>query len=301
MDKLIAMTCFVRVVESESFSDVARELKTTQSTVSKRVAGLEDMLGTRLLERSTRVQTLTRAGAEFYERCLHILEDIGEAEAAMSTHIERPKGRLRVSVPAEFGRLQIRPRMPRFIDAYPDIEIDFIMDDRKTDLIAEGIDVAVRIGELSDSSLIGKLLGYTRRALVATPTYFERRGHPADLAALKDHNCLVFYLSSTGDLWRFRRGPKEFSVQVNGTFRSNNGGAIKEIVLAHQGLAVLPVWAIERELNTGELVSTLADYVPPDFAIHALYPQKKYTSSKVQCFNEFLKREFEDLPLFVGS
>ena len=298
MDQLTAMKTFTRVVETGSFTEVARELNTTQSTISKRIAMLEFKLGTKLLIRSSRNQVQTEAGADFYERSLRVLAEMAEAESAVASLTESPRGRLRVNLPISFGRLHITPLIPRFMELYPDISFDFIMSDRNIDLIGEGVDVAIRIGELYDSSLHARQFGVNRRLLAAKPEYFEEHGVPKSPKDLKHHNCMVYTLLHTGNIWHFKRRGKNISVQVSGNFRSDNSDAIKEIVMAGKGIFVFSAWLIQPELESGALQPVKWDYTPTEIPINALYPQNRFVPLKVRCFIDFLKERFENDPLF---
>ncbi|MEH6449417.1 MAG: LysR family transcriptional regulator [Oleispira sp.] len=292
MDRFSAMQIFVRIVQLGSFTAVANEMAMTQSAVSKKIAALEDTLAAKLLNRSSRKVVLTEVGSNYFEHCLSILAEVEEAESQASEYTLKPKGLLKVNVPLSFGQLHVMPHLPKFMRMYPDIQLDLTLLDRRTDIITEGVDVAIRIGELNDSSLVAKKLGITRRALVASPEYLKQRGMPTSLEELKQHNCLVNSHHASIDTWYFHYQKKEVTVQVNGSMRANTGYALKDWAIADMGITILPTWLIADELENGCLVEVLSDYVPTVFPINALYPQKHYMPLKVRCFEKFFREIF---------
>ena len=291
------MRLFIRVVQTGSFTTVARESGMSQSSVSKRLAALEAKLGTRLLSRTSRRVGLTEVGSDYYERCLLILMAVDEAQTAVTSMTGNPMGVLRVSVPVSFGQRHIIPRMPDFLRAYPEIKLDIMLMDRHVDLVAEGIDVAIRIGTLEDSSLIARRLGNSPRLLVASKAYLDSRGRPSHPDELKNHNCLVYSLLSTVNIWHFEHVGKEFSVQVNGTFQANNSDAVRQIALAGCGIMALPKWMSEPYIQNGRLEAILTEYTPQGFPIQAVYLDKRYVPSKVRSFVSFLQKSFASDPL----
>ena len=209
MEQITAMKLFTRVVQTGSFSAVARESGISQSSVSKNLAALEAKLGARLLARTSRKLNLTEVGCDYYERCLPILMEIDEAEATVRSMTINPAGVLRVNVPVSFGQRHVIPRMPEFMRAYPNVKIDIMLLDRQVDLVAEGVDVAIRIDILDDSSLIARRLGDSPRLLVASKTYLQKHGRPNHPDELKNFDCLVYSLLSTGNIWHFLHQGKE--------------------------------------------------------------------------------------------
>ena len=203
MDVMNSMAVFRRVVEAENFSAVARETNMSQSTVSKHIAALEERLGTKLLNRSTRSIKLTEAGKEYYHHCIRILNDFQEAEASVGKGKIKPTGTLRISTSAAFGRNCMLPYLQEFFDAFPDIDIDLLFDDDYVDLVKEGIDLAIRIGPLADSTLIARKIGTSPRVVVASPEYLVKHGRPRKPADLMRHNCLFYSLKKTPDQWYF--------------------------------------------------------------------------------------------------
>jgi len=297
MEQLTAMRMFTRLVQTGSFSAVAREAGVSQSSVSKRLAALEAKLGARLLARTSRKLSLTEVGSDYYERCLPILMEIDEAEASVSSMTGNPKGVLRVNVPVSFGQRHVIPRMTDYLLAYPNVKLDIMLLDRRVDLIAEGVDVAVRIGILDDSSLVARRLGDSPRLLVASRSYLDKWGRPNHPHELKNFDCLVYSLLGTGNIWNFQRQGKKYSVQVKGTFQSNNSDAVLQMALAGIGIMALPKWMSDPYIQNGELEVILPEYTPQGFPIQAVYPQNRYVPSKVRSFVSFLQQAFAGDPL----
>jgi len=284
---------FVRVVQAGSFSAAARQLDLTPSAVSKQIARLEDRLGARLLNRTTRRLNATEVGSAFYERCARILADMAEAEQAVIDLHEAPRGLLRMSLPLSFGRLHIVPLIPEFLAAYPEVRIDLSFNDRMVDLIEEGMDLAVRVGELSDSSLIARRLAPNRRVVCGSPSYFEQADRPEQPSDLSSHNCLVYTYRALRHEWRFR-GPNgdEEMVRVSGRLESNEAEALRASVLAGVGLGLLPLWLVGHDVKAGRLLEVLPDYHVPDSAIYAVYPAGRHLSPKVRAFVDLLAARF---------
>lgn len=287
MDRIAWMQSFVRTVETGSFSAVARELETTQPTISKQIAALEEYLDVQLLTRSTRTLNLTEAGEQFYQQCLRVLETLAEAEASVG---ERKKlsGTLRVNCPVSFGQLQIVPRIKTFLQRYPDIKLDLMMNDGFVDLVEEGVDLAIRIGNYQDTSLICQRIGTTRRVTLASPEYFEKNGEPQKPQDLIHHNCIVYTRLSTGNEWYFQSKDKTIKVEVSGNFQANNSTAIREAVLSGIGISVLPVWLFGDCINSGKLKVILNEFQPTHLPIYGVYRRGKFVPAKVRCFINFL-------------
>ena len=296
MDRLTAMMMYTRVVERGSFSAVARELDTTQPTVSKQIAALEKHLGTTLLNRTTRGLSVTDAGAEYYERCRRILEEVTEAEASVNT-LRGVSGTLRATIPVGFGTRLILPLIPKFMAAYPNLEIDLSLSDRHVNLVEDGIDIAIRLGALTDSTMIVRPLGTGQRVTVAAPAYLARHGTPVEPADLAHHSCIVFSLFSTVNRWRFQGPKEEISVSVRGRLRTDHADAIRTGVLAGIGIAFAPVWLVADDIAQGRLVTLLDEFPPATYEIHALYAPTRYVPSKVRAFTNFLLEAFKAHPL----
>jgi LysR family transcriptional regulator for bpeEF and oprC len=293
MDRLVSMRMFARVAETGSFSSVAREMGTTQPTVSKQVAALEKTLGAKLLHRSTRRLSLTEDGSDYYERCVRILNEVEEAEANVGQMQARPTGRLRVNIPVAFGRLHVVPRIWGFMRAYPGIEVELILNDRFVDLVVEGVDLAIRVGPATDATVRARRLGGTPQVTIGTPAYFEKHGEPETPADLARHNCILYTLSATPHEWHFR-GPEGVErVRIKGTFSANYSEAVRDAVKNELGIAVLPTWLLGDDLETGVLRTTLDTYRPNPLEIHAVYPATRYVPSKVRCFVDYFIHAFE--------
>ena len=297
MDRLTAMKIFVRIIQLGSFTAVAVEMGMTQSSISKKMSALETQLGATLLTRSNRQVLLTEIGTNYYEHCLSILNQVEEAEAQTKDYTLKPKGSLRINVPVAFGRIHVVPYLPKFMKTYPDIRLEVSSLDRKIDLLGDGFDLVIRIGILADSNLVARKIGSCPRVIVASPEYLKEHGSPAGIQELKDHNCLVYTDLATVNIWHFWYQGKELSIQVKGSMKSNCSDAILECVLAGIGIAVMPNWLIQPHLDSGNLVPIMADFVPTEFPINAVYPQNNYIPLKVRCFVNYMKEAYLQNPV----
>lgn len=297
MDKLQAMQLFVRVIERGSFSQVAREQGISQSTVSKQIAALENRLKTKLINRTTRNLSLTDAGTDYYEGCLRLLSELAQLEQKTADAERHPSGQLRVSTSLSFGRLHIVPHVPAFLAAYPDIELELRMDARRVDLVAEGLDLAIRIGSLEDSRIVAKPIGRSVRILVASPEYVAQHPTLTSVSDLHQHNCLGY---SLGDLrrWRFRTHKGDETIQVAGNLSTNNMDSLHDTARCGLGIAMLPHWLVREDLETGRLQQVLPDTVSPPVEINALYLQNPNLPSKVRCFLDFFSARISTHPDF---
>jgi len=301
MDRLGAMEMFVRIVETGNFSAVARQLGTTQPTISKQLTALEKQLRTRLLNRSTRSLSLTEAGATYYERCRRIIDEVRDAEGALGQLQSALAGTLHVNGSIALGQIFLAPLVLRFQRQYPELAIELSLSDRYIDLVEEGVDVAVRIGRLADSNLVARRLGSTRRVLVATPAYLAAHGTPKRPEDLAHHSCLLYAYLSSGNEWTFKGPEGEIRVRVQGNFKANNGEAIRQALLANVGVAMSPDWLIHDKLESGEVVALLPEFAPPPLDINAVYPSGRHVSTKVRTFIEFLHNEFKAIPAFAAQ
>jgi DNA-binding transcriptional LysR family regulator len=297
MDRYALMRCFVRVAERGSFSAVASELGLTQSSVSKQIAALERQLGARLLHRSTHELCLTEEGETFLRRARDILDAVEEAESELRSRRAEPHGWLKVSCPLSFGELQIVPRLRALQERHPRLTIELQMSDAYVDLVREGADLAIRIGTLSDSSLIARPLGSTMRAVVGTPDYFERNGTPAAPDVLGSHNCLVYTRATNCEEWPFQSGEHLQNIRIQGGLRVDSYAGLRAAVLAGIGVALAPTWLFPQELKTGAVQAVLREYASPPLPIHAVYPSRRYTSPKLRAFIDFFREEFELDPM----
>ena len=261
MDALADIAVFVRVVERGSFTLAADDLELSRAVVSKYLSRLEERLGARLLHRTTRRLSLTEAGAALFEASRGAIERIEEAEAAVAQLQSEPRGRLRVSAPMSFGILHLGPAMAEFARAYPRVTLDVTLDDRFVNLVEEGIDVAIRIGVLTDSSLVARKLSFAKAVACASPGYLEEHGEPEAPEDLASHNCLIYSYLATANVWRFRAPDgREIPVAVNGTFRINNGIVLAEAAAAGHGILVTPSFYVAPMLRDGRLKRILQRY-----------------------------------------
>lgn len=294
MDRLQAMEVFVRLVELGSFSKVAAEFKTTQPTVTKYVAALETRLKVRLLNRNTRGVSPTEAGALYYEKCKAIVRDAEEADAAARSTQEQAQGLLRIGSSVAFGRRVVVPMALEFMGRHPQVRIDLSFEDRYTDLVAQGIDVALRLGKLADSALGARFLGVNPWLLVASPQYVRAHGAPREPGDLARHAALIYSSVQGNDVWLLRHGGGETTaVPVSGILRSNNLSAVLAAAHAHLGIAALPWYVAESALRSGTLRQVMPDCELPEQEIHAVYPSPKLVPAKVQAFIGFLQGRFD--------
>lgn len=296
MDTVGGMALFVQVVDSNGFKAASRILGLSPSAVSKQMASLEERLGARLLNRTTRRIGLTEEGEAYYRRCTRILEEINLAEQEISASGGTPRGLLRVSVPISFGQSRIAPLLPGFLERYPRIRLSVFAQDRMVDMIEEGYDVAVRVARLDDSSMIARRLTGNRRVICATPRYFDARGMPDTPGKLVEHNCLVNTAYSPQRNWLFRKGGKQHSVRVSGNLEFTNPQALREAALGGLGVGLLPAYLVEPDLAAGRLRGVLEGYVSQDPDVYVIYPHAKYLSPRVRVFVDFLLEAFQDAP-----
>jgi len=305
MDYLSAMRAFVRAVDLGSFSKAAEEMDVKVSTVSRYVSQMEADLGAALLNRSTRALHLTEVGSAFYDRAVTILNDVEDAKLATAALNKRPQGLLRVAMPGAFGRLHIVPHLSEFCALYPDIRLDISLDEATVDLIEHGIDVAIRIGALSDSTLVARRLASHSRLLVASPDYLGRRGVPQQPEDLAGHECLAFAIQQRDDVWYHRTGHSSAGeavpIRINSHFRANDSEALLRAALDGLGIGLLPAWVLTEDLRSGRLTQLIPQRCwsispGPEPAIHAVYPPKKTVSPKVRAFVNFIAKQFGSPP-----
>ena len=290
------MAVFTRAVETGSFSAAARTLNLTPSAVSKQIGRLEDRLGARLLNRTTRRLSLTEAGEDYYQRATRILADIAEAERAVAFSHDAPRGILRVSASIAFGQTQLVPLVPAFLALYPEIQVELNLSDRLIDLVDEGVDVAIRVAALPDSSHIARKIASERRIVCAAPSYLARHGTPATPEDLAAHNCLIYSTIATED-WGFRGPDGQQSVKVSSNFVANGGEAVRDLAIAGLGVARLATFLVGPAIRDGRLVPVLTDFEErQEAAIHAVYPHQRHLSPKVRAFVDFLAEEMTPPP-----
>lgn len=288
---------FTTTVDEGSLTRAATRLGLSLAVCSKRLATLEKRLGVRLLNRTTRSLHLTDEGALYYEHCLRIQEDIDAVEASLAGMRDTAQGVLRVSTSASFGRKHVSPFIPEFIDRYPGIRLQLMMSDTTIDLVAEGIDVAIRIGAPADSSLIAAKLAPNRRVLCASRRYLEKAGHPATPEDLSSHQCLI--LSPQGalnDVWEFDAEQGTRRVSVSGPITSNSGEVVRDAAVGGLGIAIKSIWDIDDQLRSGDLLTVLDDFSLTQVSIYALYPNRQFVSPKVRAWIDFFKEKYALIP-----
>lgn len=280
------MKAFVAVADARGFAPAAHRLGLSPSVVTRLVARLESQLGIRLLQRTTRSVTLTDAGARYLERARRVLSELEEAEESASAERARPTGRLVVSAPAMFGRLHVSPLMCRYLNLNPDVVGELSLSDRMVNLVEDGIDLAVRIGHLADSSLIARRAGTTRRVLVASPSYLERRGVPATPLELARHQTIQFSPLATTSDWSFRDGDRELRVPLTSHYVTNSADAALWHAEHDGGLTFALSYQVVDAVKAGRLRIVLESFELPSLPIHFVYPSSRLLSAKVRTFVE---------------
>ncbi len=293
MDKLNSMQAFVAVAELKSFSGAAEALRMSKAMVSKHVSQLEQFLGTRLLSRSTRHLRLTEAGARYLEGCRAVLDDLHALEARIAGYGARPQGLLKVMAPTSFGSFHIAPLLAEFAESYPGVRIQLILADRATGLLEEGVDVALQIGDLEDSTLVARRIGQARLVTCAAPEYLARLGVPAQPGDLGAHNCLRYSEGSRRGQWLFRLGGVDRVVRVAGDFEASTGDAVRMAALAGHGLAQLPSYIVREDLASGRLVAVLENFAGAAIPIYAVYAHRE-ASATVRGFIDLLAARFDE-------
>lgn len=294
MTQLNDMDIFARVVAAGSMSAAARALGLGPAVVSKAIKRLEDRLGTRLFQRTTRQISLTEAGQGFHARVVSILSSVEEAEAFVMGRAAKMQGLLKVSAPASFGRMHIAPHLKRFMETYPELGIDLVLTDAFSDIIADGLDLAIRIGEPHDSSLVARRLAPIRRILCATPDYLKAHGRPETLSDLKHHVCLRPH---NNDVWRLVGPEGAITLRPEGRLMTNSSEVIREAVLSGMGIALRSTWDVGPELKTGELVQVLPGIEGSrHVTLSAIYPSRQFLPAKVRAFIDFLSELYGQVP-----
>ncbi|HDR9155356.1 TPA: LysR family transcriptional regulator [Burkholderia vietnamiensis] len=293
IDDLPALETFARIVSAGSLSAAARELDLSLSVVSKRLAHLESRLGVRLLHRTTRQQTLTDDGAQFHAQVLRILAEIERAETLMSDRRGTVNGMLRVTAPGELGRVRILPLVAAFQRQHPALTVQLMLTDTIVDLLAQEIDVAVRIGSLADSTMIARELAPNHRVLCAAPSYVATHGLPAHPADLRAHRCIVLGDQPRTE-WRFDGANGSVAVDVTAALLTNDGGAARSFALEGAGIALKSIWDVDADLDAGTLVRVLPAFAAPAAPLHAVYPGGRHVPLRVRAFVEFLREQLRD-------
>ena len=294
MDRMTAMETFVTVVDAGSFSAAARRLKLGQPAVSKSIAQLEDHLGARLLLRSTRGLAPTDAGQRFYEHARRAIDEADQAEQAARESSDGLSGRLRIGAAVTFARLHVLPALKSFLDQHPKLSIDIILDDRSIDLLEQGVDVALRMGTLDDSTMTARRILRGRRLVVGTPGYFADAGIPTTPAELSRHQAIVYSLRGGGESWSFSRDDgAEVSVAVSGRVSVSAAEGMRTAVLAHMGLAVASEWMFSPELADGTVQAVLTEWTLPPIDVWAVFPSGRMATTKARAFVAFVEHLFD--------
>lgn len=302
MDRLLAMNVFARVVETGSFSKAAREFSVTQPTVTKMVAAVEERLKVRLLNRNTRGVSLTESGALYYEKCKTIVREAEEAENIVQLRQTQAHGLLRISTSVAFGRRVITPLALDFMRAHPQVKLDLSFEDRYTDLVANGLDLAIRMGKLADSALGARFLSTNPWVMVASPKYLRRQGTPRQASDLSGHDALIYSSVLGDDVWRLSTPKGEVvTVPVAGPLRSNNLSAVLAATRNGFGIAAMPRYVASESLRSGHIVEVLKSHALPEQEINAVFPSPKLVPGKVLAFIAYLQsrltdRWWDDLP-----
>jgi len=296
MDKFGAMRAFTRVVRLESYAAAGRSLGLTRSAVSKAVMELEQSLGARLLDRSTRRVSPTEAGRAYYERCLDILASVEETESQVASLHGEPRGVLRINAPVSFGALHLGPALADFTAAYPQVGVELTLNDRFVDPLEEGFDISIRIATLPDSSLVARRLAPARRVLVAAPAYLERHGVPQGPGELRRHACLVYGHATSMPRWELTQEGQNCVVPIASTFCANNGDVLRVAAIAGRGIALLPTFIVGPDIAAGRLRVVLPHCPPTALGIYALYTAHQYLATKTRAFIDFLAARFDGTP-----
>jgi DNA-binding transcriptional LysR family regulator len=289
MDRLAAMEIFVSVAEAGSFSAAAKRMNVGQPAISKSVAQLEERLGVRLILRSTRGLTMTDAGQRFYEHAKRVIQEADDAEQVVRHASDSLSGKLRVSAAVTFACLHVLPSLDAFLSRHPKLEIDLKLDDRIIDLLEEGMDVALRMGALTDSSMTARRIGRSPRLVVGTPDYFSRAGVPTTPAELDRHQAIVYSQGGGGETWTFRQNDSDVDVTVSGRVRVSAAEGMRTAVLNGMGLAIASRWMFSPELASGEVEAVLTDWTLPAVDLWAVFPSGRLVTAKARAFVEFVE------------
>ncbi len=292
MDQFKQISTFVEVVAKGSLSAAARTEGIAPAMIGRRLDALEERLGVKLLQRTTRKIALTNEGISFLEDCQRILADLENAESAVSERSARAKGHLLISAPAGFGRQHVAPLIPSFLSQHRDVSVTLNLNDRVVDLIGEGIDVAIRIAALSDSSLIGVKLADNKRVVVAAPSYLKRFGAPRSLDDLAKHNCLAISSEGSQRGWTFRQNGKNVTLRLSGNMVCNDGAVLHDWALSGKGLAWRSMWEVGSALESGDLVTVLDEFAAPGNDIYAVFAQRRHLPLRIRAFVDFLRHAY---------
>jgi DNA-binding transcriptional LysR family regulator len=291
MDLIRSIEIFMRCAERGSFSKAARELNKTQPAISRQIKALENELGCQLFQRTTRSLVLTYQGTQFYLKAKDILQTVSEARNLVSNEQHDISGTLKIAAPVAFGCREVIPLLWPFKHQYPDIRFDIMLADHYIDLVEEGVDLSIRLGTLSDSTLKARRIGAASRYLVASPDYLQRQGIPTDLEQLQQHTLIQFSLLRTPNKWVFTRNKKRFELVVSGDLRINNADGILQALLAHQGIALVPQWLVASAIKNQQLQCLLTEYTAMPFDLHIVFPPGRFAPKAVKLMSDYLVTE----------
>jgi len=293
MDLFSSMRMYIAVVDGGSFAAAADRLDISRAMVSKQIQKLETHLGTRLMNRTTRRLSLTETGRGFYERSVQIMSDVDEAEQVAGQLTSKPQGVLRVTIPLSYGQHRLGAIMGEYSQAYPQVQLDISLSDRKVDLIEDGFDLAVRIGTMAQSDLIARKIGSVRSIVCASPAYLARRGTPTTPAELSAHACLGYTLTGSGADWRIEGPDGLVTIPISGPIKADNGDIIRQAALCGAGIVFQPHFIVDDDIASGKLVRILPQWQSEDLGVYAVYPSRKHVSAKVRTFADFLARALQ--------
>jgi DNA-binding transcriptional LysR family regulator len=294
MDRLRSMEVFARVAEEQSFAEAGRQLRLPRGVVSKHVQRLEESFGTRLLNRTTRRVSLTEAGMRLYERCRAIIASVQEAEQELDEQRGKPRGRLRITAPVTFTELYFGAMLGRFLRRHPDVTAELECSDQFVDLVRDGFDVAIRIGELPPSSMVARRLASSSIVLCASPEYLRAHGEPASLDDLRHHVCLGYTYQSAGQSWDFSGSNGRVTMRIASRHRTNNNHMLRQLVLQGHGLAQLPTYFVAADIDAGRIVTVLDRYRDTSRSLYAVYLHRRHVPPKVRAFVDFVVQAFAD-------
>jgi DNA-binding transcriptional LysR family regulator len=283
---------FTRVIQTGSFSAAALALEIPKSTVSTKIRRLEERLGVSLITRTTRKLKLTESGVPYFEKCMQALENLQVAESEVTRSQNVPQGRLRVTAPIDLGHILLTPLLDRFISKNPEIQIELLLTDDVIDLVGDGVDVAIRAGPLSDSSLKARRLGENLFRLYASPKYLKRSSTPRSPADLSGHRCLHFSTLSPRGEWDLKRGSEKKQIRVSGPITSNHLVQLKDLAIEGLGIALLPDFLCTDEVKRGQLSVVLPEWHGERSSVYVVYPDQQFMPPKLERFTEFMVREF---------
>jgi DNA-binding transcriptional LysR family regulator len=292
MGQFRQISTFVDVVARGSLSAAARAEGIAPAMIGRRLDALEARLGVKLLQRTTRKLVLTNEGAAFLEDCQRILAELEEAESAVAERSAKASGHLLVSAPAGFGRQHVAPLLPSFLAEHREVTVNLNLNDRLVDVVGEGVDVAIRIASLSDSTLVGMKLADNQRVLVASPAYLKRHGTPLTLADLAKHNCLPISSEGSQRGWTFRENGKTVTLKVAGNMVCNDGAVLHDWALAGKGLAWRSMWEVNAEIDAGKLTTVLDQFAAPGNDIYAVFAQRRHLPLRIRAFVDFLRHTY---------